>query len=113
MFFLLLPKEIINNILIFFSLNDLLVFSIVCKITNIHVNTYLKCNNCDTKIYKNNYIYKLKECQECKKIICKDCQNLCNNYEYCGNIFCDDCLITELCSDCEDDLQDISNDEDY
>lgn len=114
MSFLILPTEIIvNNILIFLSLNDLIEFSNVCKITNNYFILYIKCNNCNSKIHENKCIYGLKECNKCKNIICKDCQTFCSNYEYCDNIFCDECLITELCSDCEDELQNSSNDEYY
>lgn len=115
MSFLKLPIEIfINDILILLSINDLIEFSRISKTTNEYINVYLKCNNCNMKIKKKKDIYEFKECHECKILICKNCQTACNNYEYCDNTYCEYCLITELCNDCEEFLQNSSNDdEDY
>lgn len=109
-----LPIEIfLDKILTLLSLNDLVEFSKTCKSVNEYVFIYLKCANCKYKLQEKKDIYKLKTCHECKKIICKNCQTFCNNYEYCDNIFCDDCLVTELCEECEEYLHINSSDEDY
>lgn len=114
MSFLILPIEIIiNNILTLLPIKDLIEFSKICRSTNEYICIYLKCNNCNIKVKKKEDIYKFKICYECNKLICKECQSFCNNYEYCDNIFCDNCLITELCDECEEYYNDVSNDEDY
>lgn len=114
MSFLILPIEIIiNNILTLLSIKELMEFSKISRSTNKYVCIYLKCNNCNIKVQKKEDIYIFKICHECNKLICKKCQSFCNNYEYCDNIFCDDCLITELCDECEEYCQNTSSDEDY
>jgi hypothetical protein len=114
MSFIVLPIEIIiDKILILLSINDLVEFSKTCISANEYVLIYLKCNNCKSKIQEKQDIYKFKTCHECKKIICKNCQIFCNNYEYCDNIFCENCLVTELCEECEEYLQNTASDEDY
>lgn len=111
---LVLPIEIIiNNLLTLLSIKDLIEFSKVCKSTNEYTCIYLKCNNCNIKSGKKEDIYNFKICYECNNLICKGCQSFCTNYEYCDNIFCDNCLITELCDECEEYYNDVSNDEDY
>lgn len=114
MSFIILPIEIIlDKILILLSINDLLEFSKTCRSANEYVFIYLKCNNCKYKIQEKQDIYKFKTCRECKKLICRNCQTFCNNYEYCDNIFCEDCLVTEICEECEEYLQNTASDEDY
>src|SRR5690349_18853926 len=72
MSFLILPIEvIINNILTLFSINDLIEFSKIYRSTNKYVCIYLKCNNCNTKIQKNEDIYGFEIYRECNKLICK------------------------------------------
>lgn len=114
MLFIKLPIEIIlNKILTFLSMNDLIEFSKTCKYANVTICIYLKCNNCNKKIQNNNDLYIFKKCHDCKKIICKSCQSFCNNYEYCENTFCDNCLILETCDSCEEYFQTDTSGEDY
>lgn len=111
MSFLVLPTEIIiNNILTLFSINDLIEFSKICRSTNKYVFIYLKCNNCNTKIQKNEDIYNFEICHECNILICKKCQSKCHN---CLDTYCDNCLVTEECYECEEYLNNSSSDEDY
>lgn len=105
-----LPAEIFTNILKFLSIDDLIELYKTCKITNKYVYINLKCNICNLKINKIKDIYNFKTCHECKEIICKECQSFCG-YEFCDNIYCDYCLVTEICEECDEYLKNSSNEE--
>jgi hypothetical protein len=110
--FLILPMEIINNILILLSVNDLIELFKTCRITNKYIYIYLKCNICNLKIKKKQDIYNFKNCSECKETVCKNCQTFCNNYDFCDNIYCEYCLVTDLCEECYEILKNSSDEED-
>lgn len=106
-----LPPEIFINILIHLSIDDLLKLYKTCNNINNFICIYLKCSGCNKKISKYKDIYNFKKCNKCNEIICKNCQNLCKE-ESCNNTYCEYCLVTELCSDCEDYLENSSNEYD-
>jgi hypothetical protein len=100
-FFKIPAEVIIYNLIPLFPIYDLIQFSKVCRITRKYVYTILNCWICNkTKmdILEKQNIYNFNKCYKCNNMICKKCQSECYD---CKEKFCDNCLMTEICDECE------------